>query len=149
MLGYVFYAPATLNDLQKEIKLKNLGKGWIPVHCDLFGEQFNVFFFAHFNSTFSALCRLLSERSRVSLGPVLGGRPDDNLLFYGSAMVRGCYRHLHRPHWLSENGDRDVSPRGTTQIPGCQVCQQDCWIQYVRVLLAFDCSYFHSHVLIY
>lgn len=60
---------------------------------------------------------LLSERGRLSLGPVLGGHPDDYLLVHGPALVRGCHRHLHRPHRLSENGDADVGPRGTAEIP--------------------------------
>lgn len=71
--------------------------------------------------------RLLSERSRLSLGSVLGGRPDDYLLFHGPAVVRGCHRHLHRPHWLPENGDSDVGPRGGAQIPGSQVRERSCW----------------------
>ena len=64
---------------------------------------------------------LLSERSRLSPGPVLGGHPDDHLLFHGPAVVRGCHCHLHRPHWLSENGDPDVGPWGAAQISGCEV----------------------------
>lgn len=70
----------------------------------------------HFSFLFSS-----SERGRLSLGPFLGGHPHDDLLFHGPSLVRGCYRHLHCAHRLTEDGDADVGTRRAAQIPWCEV----------------------------
>lgn len=69
---------------------------------------------------------LLSERCRLSPGPLLGCHSDDRLLLHGSAVVCGSYCHLHRSHRLPENGDPDVSSWGAAQVPGGQVKKQNC-----------------------
>lgn len=69
---------------------------------------------------------LLAERGRLSLGPFLGGHPHGDLLFHGSALVRGRYRHLHRAHRLAEDGDPDFSPWRAAQVPWSEVSRCIC-----------------------
>lgn len=59
-----------------------------------------------------------AEGGRVPPGFVLGVCSHDLVLVHGIALVRGGHRHLHCPHRLAQDGNRDVSARGTAQIPG-------------------------------
>ncbi len=60
---------------------------------------------------------LSTEGSRVSPGPVLGLHSLDRVFVHGSAVVRGGDRHLHRTHRLHQDGNWDLSTRGTAQVP--------------------------------
>lgn len=72
------------------------------------------------------ICHFLSlspcaERLWLPLGPVLGGCPDGGVLLHGSAVVRSCYRHLHRTHRLSEDGERVQRPWRAAAVPRSEV----------------------------
>ena len=62
-----------------------------------------------------------AEKLWLPLGPFLGGYPNGCVLLHGSALVRGSYGHLHRTHWLFEDGEWEQCHWGAATVPRSQV----------------------------
>lgn len=86
----------------------------------------------------------MPERGRLPSGSVLGGGSHGGLLLHGSPVVRGRHRHLHRPHWQSENGNGNIGTRRAAEIPGREVR----WtLSSARILHLFSELFVFSYML--
>lgn len=82
-----------------------------------------------------------AERLWLSPGPVLGGHPHGRLLLHGFAVVRSSHSHFHRPHRLSEDGERVQRSWRAATVSWCAVSHnQTSCVEFSTSILSCSCE---------